>query len=130
MFWVTLRDALASLWSAKQRTLLATTGIVIGSGAVIAMINIGQIIRSEALAQFEKLGPNTVTLGIYGQGATVGPRAFEALVDEIPGVESAAPGIDATEEWYLARMQGNAHVFGTTEATFEIAGTRLAMGRC
>lgn len=129
MFWTTVRDALASLWSSKQRTFLATIGIVIGSGAVIAMINVGQIVQAEALAQFEKMGPNTITLSAYGDGASITLRTIEALIDEVPGIEMAAPGINSYGSWYFKGTEGSAQVLGTTQAAFEIAGTRLAAGR-
>ena len=55
-------EAGLSLWSAKQRTLLALTGIVIGVGAVIALLTTGSIARSEALKQFQTLGTDMVSV--------------------------------------------------------------------
>ena len=47
-----LKEAIFSLWFAKQRTLLAIIGITIGIGSVIGMVSIGKIIQKEAMKQF------------------------------------------------------------------------------
>jgi putative ABC transport system permease protein len=51
-----IKEALRSLIGAKQRTLLALLGIVIGIGSVIAMISVGTIVQNEALRQFKEMG--------------------------------------------------------------------------
>ncbi len=129
MFWLTLRDALNSLWSSKQRTLLATAGIVIGSGSVIAMINVGQMVQAEALAQFERMGPNTITMRFSGQRASVTAATIEAMVEQVPGIVRAAPATNAGGTWYFEGIQGNTSMMGTVADTFAIARTELAEGR-
>ena len=57
-----LREAIANLLGAKQRTALALIGIVIGTGSVIAMINIATIVKAEALRQFKDMGTDILTI--------------------------------------------------------------------
>ena len=64
------KEAIGSLYAAKQRSLLALIGIVIGIGSVIAMISIGVIAKAEALRQFQELG--TEILSIYARPARKG----------------------------------------------------------
>ena len=49
-------DAVLSLLSAKQRTLLAIIGIVIGVGSVASMVSVGRIVQQEAVRRFKELG--------------------------------------------------------------------------
>ena len=51
-----LKEAASSLATARQRSLLALLGIVIGVGSVIAMVSVGVIVRGEALKQFSRTG--------------------------------------------------------------------------
>ena len=57
-----ITEAVRSLSSAKQRTVLALIGIVIGIGAVIAMVSVGKIVQEEALRQFKELGTDLLTI--------------------------------------------------------------------
>ena len=44
-----VKEAVVSLYAAKQRSLLALIGIVIGIGSVIAMLSVGTIAKQQAL---------------------------------------------------------------------------------
>ena len=57
-----VREAAGSLRAARQRTLLALLGIVVGIGSVIALLTIGAIARSEAVKQFEALGTDMLSV--------------------------------------------------------------------
>ena len=56
------REAARSLRAAGQRTLLALIGIVVGIGAVIALLTIGGIAKSEARKQFNSLGTDMLSV--------------------------------------------------------------------
>ncbi len=91
-----LREAGRNLWAAKQRTLLALVGIVIGIGAVIALLTTGSIARSEALNQFMTLGTDMVSVidaspRSFGEmRRTLKPSDADGLV-QLPSVLAAAP---------------------------------------
>jgi putative ABC transport system permease protein len=57
-----LISALESLRANKMRTLLTMLGVIIGVGAVIAMIGIAQGARAYTLEQIQKLGANVLTV--------------------------------------------------------------------
>ena len=91
-----MREAGLSLWSAKQRTLLALTGIVIGVGAVIALLTTGSVARSEALKQFQTLGTDMVSvIDISPRGNDEMRRVLKIsdadALTSLPSVLAAAP---------------------------------------
>ncbi|MBU1277265.1 MAG: ABC transporter permease [Proteobacteria bacterium] len=57
-----VREALRSQATAKQRTILALIGIVIGIGSVIALVTVGQMVQLTSLQQFEQMGTNIITI--------------------------------------------------------------------
>lgn len=122
-------DSITSLWSAKQRTLLATIGIVIGSGSVIAMINVGQMVQAEALSQFQKMGPNIINLGLSGETKSVTPEAVQALARTLPGEPLTAPFSSTHTNWIYAHKQGDVNIVAADEIIFEIASVKVKKGR-
>lgn len=56
------REATRSLFSSLQRTFLALLGIAIGIASVIAMVSIGEIVKEEALRQFQELGTDFLVI--------------------------------------------------------------------
>ena len=56
------KEAAKGLVANLQRSLLALVGIVVGIGAVIALLTVGNIARNEALKQFEALGTDVVSV--------------------------------------------------------------------
>ena len=57
-----LRIAFSSLNQNRMRALLTTLGIIIGVGAVIGLITLGQGVQSYVTNQFESLGANLLTI--------------------------------------------------------------------
>lgn len=86
-------EALANLRSRGQRSGLALLGIVIGTAAIIAMLNIGHVAQLETMKQFERLGVDIIQVQGTPNGGVPG---FErALIDNlprtIPGIADATP---------------------------------------
>ena len=81
MLKANIREAVRSLTSAKQRTLLALVGIVIGIGSVIAMVSVGTIVQNEALQQFKEMGIDIITIEKdYSSGVDSGSKPSQAFV--------------------------------------------------
>ncbi|MCY3987858.1 MAG: ABC transporter permease, partial [Gammaproteobacteria bacterium] len=57
-----VRQASGNLLASGQRTLLALLGIVVGIGAVIALLTTGAMAKSEAVRQFESLGTDMLSV--------------------------------------------------------------------
>jgi putative ABC transport system permease protein len=81
------------------RSFLTVLGIVIGVGAVIAMVTIGNGTTAKVTADLAKLGSNLlfVSPGQFGPGRassdakSFNSRDVEALKTQLPGVKAAAP---------------------------------------
>ena len=58
--WQWLKEALSSLSANKTRSILTVLGIVIGVGAVIAVMSIGQGAQSSIIGQIESIGTNLI----------------------------------------------------------------------
>lgn len=61
-FSETLQSALEALTLNKLRTALATLGVVIGIGAVIALVSLGESSQKAVAAQIQSLGSNLLTV--------------------------------------------------------------------
>ncbi|MCI5132118.1 MAG: hypothetical protein D3904_11495, partial [Candidatus Electrothrix sp. EH2] len=94
MFLTYVREAVRSLYTAKQRTLLALIGISIAIGAVIALVSIGIIWGEESLKRFSELGPDILQIeapwsrrddeGITVQDAFLLLDSSQTLADVVP----------------------------------------------
>ena len=105
----TLRIALRALQRNKLRSTLTALGIIIGVGAVIAMVGIGSGAKAQVEAQIASLGQNVITVSAgyaWSGGARTGlgfawtliPDDAEAIVHEVPGVLYASPGCARDEQ--------------------------------
>ncbi|HSX39242.1 MAG TPA: ABC transporter permease, partial [Candidatus Saccharimonadales bacterium] len=57
-----ISEALSSLSLNKMRTALATIGIIIGTGSVIALVSLGQSSQKSVQNQIQSLGANLLTI--------------------------------------------------------------------
>ena len=120
----TLRTALRALRRNIMRAILTTLGIVIGVGAVIAMMEIGHGSSSAIQKTVASMGANTVMVfpgaaasgGVsFGGGSsmTLTPQDCDAVMRECPSIRSAAPIVRArtqivygSKNWVPQNIQG------------------------
>jgi putative ABC transport system permease protein len=104
MWLMTLRIALRALRTNKLRSFLTMLGIIIGVGAVIAMVAIGEGAKATIRSQIASLGtnvlivlPGTLTQGGVrtGSGAaiTLMDGDAKAMMQELPSVAFASPAL-------------------------------------
>ena len=137
----TVRTALLALRRNPMRAMLTTLGIVIGVGAVIAMMEIGNGSSSAIQKSIASMGANTILIlpgtaasgGIsFGSGSvmTLSPQDYEAIIRECPSVTSAAPVVRArTQVVYGSRNWVPNSIYGTTPSFLEVREwTDLAEG--
>jgi putative ABC transport system permease protein len=104
MWLMTLRIALRALRRNKLRSFLTMLGIIIGVGAVIAMVAIGEGAKATIRSQIASLGtnvlivlPGTLTQGGVrtGSGAaiTLMDGDAKAMMQELPSVAFASPAL-------------------------------------
>ena len=114
----TIKIALRALTRNKMRSILTMLGIIIGVGAVIAMVGIGQGASASIQSQIAQLGNNMLYVqagstnsggmrGGSGSGATLTAEDVDAIARECPAVKLASPGVRANgqlvfgnQNWY------------------------------
>ncbi len=105
----TLRVAFRALLRNKMRSFLTTLGIVIGVGAVIAMVAIGDGAKSRVEAAFAAMGsnmlivlPGTTTAGGvqggFGSMPTLTWDDVRAMRTDAPAVKYVSPGLRANAQ--------------------------------
>ena len=91
-FTQSFRLAIKSLRTSKMRAFLTMLGIVIGVGAVIVIISLGNGLQQMVDQQVENMGVNLIQTMIYGRGdgttMNLDPDEMYQLVEEHPDVLS------------------------------------------
>ena len=137
----TIKTAMKGLRRNPMRAMLTTLGIVIGVGAVIAMMEIGAGSSSAIQKSISSMGANVllvvpgtatssgVTFGA-GSRTTLTPDDCEAILHDCPAVRSAAPIVRArTQVVYGNRNWVPPTMLGTTAAFLDVRDwTNLAEG--
>ncbi len=129
-----LKEAASSLATARQRSLLALLGIVIGVGSVIAMVSVGMTARDEALKHFRELGTDILNIRLQQSAAGTGPIAVspkKALgLTALPAIAAAAPYATSYEEIIFAgRTIKDVTLIGATAALADLNKLRVEAGR-
>lgn len=141
-----LKEALRSLYSAKQRTILALIGIVIGIGSVIAMVSIGTIVQNEALRQFKEMGTDILSIekdfvnasgapgatgGKQSAGSKIKLNDVLAIPTNCAAVGVVAPTVNTGggETTYNGKKLERASVMGVTESFLIINKLGIKSGR-
>ncbi len=109
MWLMTLRIALRALRRNKLRSFLTMLGIIIGVGAVIAMVAIGEGAKALVRAQIASLGTNVLVIlpgssvpggvrtGVGGVRTLIDTDA-RAVMEEVPAVAFASPSLRSTQQ--------------------------------
>jgi putative ABC transport system permease protein len=137
MLFETLKLALRAIRRNALRSFLTVLGIVIGVGAVIAMVTIGNGTTAKVSADLAKLGSNLLFVrpGQFGPGrASADARPFnardiEALRAQLGGVRAVAPVTQKAVTMVYGAENRIAQVVGTDNAWFTVQDWRLATGR-
>ncbi|MFM1990990.1 MAG: hypothetical protein RJA99_3947 [Pseudomonadota bacterium] len=136
----TLRIALRALRTNTLRSALTMLGIVIGVGAVIAMIGVGKGAQTRVEEQVRSLGSNVMVLwpsstntgGVRsGSGGvqTMTEDDAKAIPVEVPEVLYAAPTHRASSQVVFGSQNWFAAVFGIDNDFFLVREWGLAAGR-
>jgi putative ABC transport system permease protein len=126
-----LRIAMRALARNKLRSALTMLGIIIGVGAVIAMVSVGQGAQQQAQQQIAAMGSNilfvssgSVTRGGmrmgYGATKTLVYDDMTAILRESPAVKAAAPGSQASAQVVFGNDNWATQINGTEPQYFEV----------
>jgi len=81
MILQSLKIALESLWANKMRSILSMLGIIIGVGAVIAIVSVGTGSTQQVTSRIANLGSNMIT--VYPRA----PRGWGGRVSSVSSQE-------------------------------------------
>jgi len=133
----TAKSAWRSLASNRLRTLLTMLGMIIGTGAVVAVLGIGEGAKSSVEGRIRSLGSNLMLVrpsfvagggGVRsGSAQTLTKSDAEALL-ALDGVASSAPDMTASAQLRYMSKNQNAQVVGVTPAYFDVRSLPVAMG--
>jgi putative ABC transport system permease protein len=140
MWLMTIRIALKALARNKLRAFLTMLGIIIGVGAVIAMVAIGEGAKSTIRAQIASLGTNVLIIvpGTSNQGGVrVGFGSVNTLVDgdaravirEVRAVAYASPVLRRPEQLVAGNLNWGTLVQGVAPEFQQIREWQIAEGR-
>ncbi len=140
-FTQSFKLALKSLRTSKMRAFLTMLGIIIGVGAVIVIISLGNGLTGMVQQQVDKLGVTQIYAYTWGMGdgttSNITPDEMFAFVEEHP---EAFDGITPWVSGGTGVRQGNTefkktNIYGASEAMYRpetgttLDGSTLARGR-
>jgi putative ABC transport system permease protein len=138
--FASLRIALRALIANKMRSALTMLGIIIGVGAVIAMIAVGSGAKQRIDEQIASMGSNLLmvdsgssTSGGFRGGAGTAPTLTvsdaKAIATEIPGVKYVAPSARGVAQVIYGNQNWSTQITGTSPEMVEIRAWSLSSGR-
>ena len=134
-----LRIAMRALARNKMRSALTMLGIIIGVGAVIAMVGVGQGASQQVQNQISAMGSNmlfvssgTVNRGGlrlgWGQTKTLVYDDMKAITQQAPAVKEAAPGSNTTAQVVFGGDNWFTNIQGTEPQYFDIRSWPMQEG--
>jgi len=131
--------ALRALGRNKLRSSLTMLGMIIGVGAVISMIAIGQGAAEKAQEQLAALGSNMLFVGAgsvnryglnvgSGQTKTLVYADSKAILRECPSVSAAAPGTGTGQQVVYGNQNWATQINGTEPGYFQVRNWPFASG--
>jgi putative ABC transport system permease protein len=133
-------SALRSLRANKMRSALTTLGIIIGVGAVITMLSVGEGAKRKVAEQLKSLGSNLmaiypgavtasgVRLGTGGRN-TLTENDAQAIQEEVPRVLAAAAGIRGTGQLVNGNLNWSSYIYGIGPDYLTAREWRITRGR-
>jgi putative ABC transport system permease protein len=135
----TVRIALRALRRNKLRTGLTMLGIIIGVGAVVAMVGIGAGAKAQVEAQIASLGENVIMIfsgsttssGIrtgWGAAGTLKVEDYEAILREVPGIIAVSPEVRMAMQVAAGNQNWMTQILGESPDYFSIRQWPLKAG--
>ncbi|MGD2122832.1 MAG: ABC transporter permease [Gemmatimonadota bacterium] len=130
--------AMAAIRANALRSALTTLGIVIGVGAVITMVSMGEGAQQQIQAQIEGMGTNILSIsptrargsgGVRSGSARLYTDDAYALRDNSGGLLKVSPESSSRQQVTYLRWNDNFEVLGTWPEYFEMNRYELAHGR-
>ena len=134
-----IKVALRALRRNTMRSILTALGIIIGVGAVIAMVSIGNGAKSQVEAQVASLGQNVITVfsgsmsqggmrGGWGSSPSLTVDDYEAIQREVTDIVGASPEVRDRNQILANGLNWNTQVNGESPDYADIRSWKLAKG--
>ena len=138
LFWTTIKLVLRSLLANKLRSMLSMLGIIIGVGAVIALLAIGAGAQKRILDQVTALGSNLIMVmpgqsrssGVRsGSVETLVPEDADAILSEIPEALRVSPVARGSAQFKYYNANKQSSIMGVTPQYLKIRNFEIEQGR-
>ena len=134
-----LKIALKALNNNKMRCFLTMLGVIIGVGAVIAMLAIGQGSKNSIKAQISEMGSNMIMIfpGADKRGGvrqssddmkTLKPSDYEAIVNQATMVANVTPSVNGSGQWIYGNNNYPSQAQGVNTQFLDIRQRKMARG--
>lgn len=141
MFWQSILIAFEGLRANKLRAILTMLGIIIGVGAVIAMVSIGLGVQQKVQSSIASQGSNLLIVmpgtgqpsggGVRqaaGSNITLTKQDSQAIAREIGGISYVAPSVSQQFQLIYNNQNWKTTVQGTTTDFLTIRNYSIASG--
>ncbi len=136
----TLKISLRALRVNKMRSALTMLGIIIGVGAVIAMLAVGTGASARISQQISSIGSNLIIIlpgsttsgGVrmgHGTQPTLTKDDADAILRECSAVQEVAPVLNGVAQIVYGNLNWSTGVYGTTPGMLNIREWPIASGR-
>ncbi|MDO8427481.1 MAG: ABC transporter permease [Deltaproteobacteria bacterium] len=138
LFWQVIKVAFRGILANKLRTSLTMLGIIIGVGAIIAMLSLGEGAKKQVLESISRFGtnllrvrPGAARLGHLRTGAveTLTIEDAQAITSRVSGVRLISPAVSNMSQVKYANKNATTLILGTTPEFIEINNFPVAHGR-
>ena len=131
--------AIIALKANKMRTFLTMLGIIIGVGAVIALVSVGMGVKSNVTSSISSLGSNMLIVspgssnrgGIRGAAGSMQTLKYddaEAIKEKIKGIDYVSPTVSGSYQVVNGNMNWNTSVQGVTPEFMSIRSLTVSYG--
>ena len=131
--------AMRALRRNKMRSVLTALGMIIGVGAVIAMVSIGNGAKAQVESSIASLGQNVISVfpgsmttggarGGLGSASTLTPEDAAAIQTEVSGVVAVSPEVRDRQQVLANGLNWNTSIYGESPDFLSIRAWGLAEG--
>ncbi|WP_303841985.1 ABC transporter permease [Selenomonas ruminantium] len=139
LFSESFQMALTSLYANKMRSLLTMLGIIIGVGAVIALVSVGMGVRSNVTSSIASLGSNMLIVspgssnrgGVRGAAGSMQTLKYDdakAIKDKIKNIDYVSPSVSSSYQIVYGNNNWNTSVQGVTPEFMSIRSLTIGYG--
>jgi putative ABC transport system permease protein len=131
MFWENIKLALSAMRSSKMRTALSLLGIVIGVGAVVAILNLGDSASANITKSLNAGGTDIVTIWTQPNERTedVFTSVFaQTIKNSVEGIDYVLPQMMSQAAIRANKKSTGAQIMGTESSYFDIQNLEFDKG--